>query len=342
MPDAVETMAYNAKNGVPWHGKGESLEDASDAETMKRKSGLNWTVNKSPLFTYGVGDASTHLLAVTDRVAMVRSSDNKVLGTVGATYQPIQNDQMFEFAEALMKTGETVRFETAGSLNGGRVVFAEAVVPERGITIDGDPQGEVLPYLIVNTGHDGLRSFQATFTPIRVVCANTLAMALKGASSLFVVRHTIKAPDYINEARKALHLNVEYLHEVKIVSEELIKRPMSLKEILAATEKLIPSMTDTAEKAVKAGRERDKIIAIYRNADNLDGVPESAYRFVQAVAQYADHERTYRATKKGSAEDARTIAILDGTAATIKTNALRLVLPQAAKRGPGGRFVKAG
>jgi phage/plasmid-like protein (TIGR03299 family) len=334
-------MAYNKANGVPWHGEGKALENAANADEMYEASGLAWSVVKQPLFTYGVGEASTALLPVNDRVAMVRSSDNRVLGTVGATYQPIQNEEMFAFAEALMKTGEVVKFETAGSLNNGRVVFAEAIVPERGIKIEGDPQGEIMPYLIVNTGHDGLRAFQATFTPVRVVCANTLAMALSGAKNLYVIRHTVNSGDRIADAKRALRLNVEYLEEVKTVSEALIKQTMSIKDILRATEVLIPSMTDTPEKAVKAQKQRDEILALYRNSANLDGVPESAYRFVQAVAEYADHVRTYRATKKGSAEDARALAILDGTAARIKTDALRIVLPKAAKRGTGGRFVKA-
>lgn len=336
----VETMAYNKVNGVPWHGEGKALEGASNADEMYAASGLDWEVVKSPLLTYGTGAASSALLAVNDRVAMLRTSDNRVLGTVGATYAPIQNREMFDFAEALMKTGETVLFETAGSLNNGRVVFAEAIVPERGIKIEGDPQGEIMPYLIVNTGHDGLRAFQATFTPVRVVCANTLAMALSGARNLFVVRHTVNSQDRIAAARNALRLNVEYLDQIKTVSEALIKQTMSISDILKATEVLIPSMGETEEKSVKAGKQRDEIVALYRNSANLDGVPESAYRWVQAVAEYSDHVRTYRATKKGSAADARTLAILDGTSAKLKTRALAIVAPKAAKRGAGGRFVK--
>lgn len=338
----VETMAYNAENGVPWHKVGNPVNGAADKETMQREAGLLWTVNKQPLFTYGLGDQSSTLLAVTDRVAMVRSSDNKVLGTVGATYQPIQNDELFTFADALVGTGAGVKFETAGSLNGGRVVFAQAVIPEKAIKIDGDPQGEVMPYLILASGHDGLRAMQATFTPVRVVCSNTLAMALKGAAHVFSIRHTVNSGDRIADAYKALRVNVEYLEEVRKVSQQLIKVKMSRKDVLAGLEVLIPSMSETPEKAVKAQKQRDDIFTLYTASPNLDGVPESAYRFVQAVAEWADHERPYRATKKGSADDARALAVLDGTASTYKTNALRLVLPAAAVRGPGGRFAKVG
>ncbi len=333
MPANVETLAYNLKNGVPWHREGKALENAVTAAEMYEASGLDWAVVKQPLYTYGVGAASSSLIAVNDRVAMLRASDNAVLGTVGATYQPIQNEEMFEFAEALMKTGETVLFETAGSLNGGRTVFAEAIVPERGISIDGDPQGQIMPYLIVNTGHDGLRAFQATFTPVRVVCSNTLAMALSGAKSLYTIRHTVNSGDRIADAKKALRLNVEYLDEVKTVSEALIKQKMSIAEIIKATKVLIPSQAEDDNKAVKAEAARDLIVGLYRNSPNLDGVPESAYRWIQAVAEYADHVRVYRGTKKGSAADARTLAILDGTAARIKTDALRIVAPKAAKKG---------
>lgn len=344
MPDAVETMAYVKRNerDIPWHQLGTPIavndgDKLPDGKTMQRDAGLLWGVHKQPLYTVAV-DNPTQYIAVDSRVAIVRDTDNRVLGTVGPTYQPIQNDELFEFADALLKADDAVRFETAGSLYGGRVVWALAVAPEKAIKIDGDPQGDIMPYLVLATGHDGLRAMQVTFSPTRVVCANTLNMALRGSKNVVSIRHTVNAMSKVDAAKAALRINVEYLDTLAAVSKQLIKQKMTINDVIAATETLIPSMAENEEKAIKAQAQRDLILALYRNSDNLDGVPETAYRFVQAVAEYADHDRTYRKTKKGSAEDARALAILDGTAQAIKENALRLVLPAAGARG---RFTKA-
>lgn len=338
MPADIETFAYNLEGGLPWHNLGTALAGRADGEAMRKAAGLDWQVVKQPLYAPVVNGPGQ--VEVPMKVATLRSTDSKVLGVVGPTYQPIQNDEMFAFADALMQTGETVLFETAGSLSDGKIVFALAAVPERGITIDGDPNGTIAPYLILNTGHDGLRAFQAAFTPVRVVCRNTLNMALAGAGSVYSIRHTVNAETYIEKARRALRLNVEYLGELKAVSEDLIKRPMTVSDVKKATVKLIPSTATDDSKAVKAQAQRDEIVALFQNSANLDGVPESAYRFVQAVAEYADWGRNYRATKRGNAEEARAIAVLDGTAVAIKNRALALVLPKAQPR-VGGKFVKA-
>jgi phage/plasmid-like protein (TIGR03299 family) len=328
-------FAFNSENGLAWHKLGTPVDGRQDADAMQEAASLNWQVVKQPLFAPVVNGAG--MVDVPMKVATIRDIDSKVLGIVGPTYSVIQNDEMFDFASELMKTGETVLFETAGALNDGKLVFALAAVPERGITIEGDPQGTIAPYLILNTGHDGLRAFQAAFTPVRVVCSNTLNMALAGAASVFKIRHTVNAQDRVAAARKALRLNVEYLEELKTVSEDLIKRPMTVNDVKKATVKLIPSTAETEEKAVKAQAQRDLIIALFQNSANLDGVPDSAYRWVQAVAEYADHGRTYRKTKRGNEDEARAVAILDGTATAIKQRALALVLPKAQPR-VGGKF----
>lgn len=338
MADAIATiagkhaMAYNKENGIPWHNLGTPVEGAQSGEDMRIAAGLDWRVIKQPLYAAQAGETHPSII-VPGRVATMRDIDSHVIGTVGETYQVIQNEELFDFADALLATGETVRFETAGALYDGRVVWALASVPERAIKIDGDPQGQIMPYLVLSTGHDGLRAMSAAFSPVRVVCANTLNMALKGAKDTFVIRHTVNAMSKVDAARKALRFNVEYLDTLEKVSNQLIKQKMTIADVIKATEVLIPSMAEDEEKAVKAQAQRDLILSLYRRSDNLDGVPETAYRFVQAVAEYADHSRTYRKTKKGSAEDARALAILDGTAVKLKESALKLVLPAATARG---------
>jgi phage/plasmid-like protein (TIGR03299 family) len=346
MPDAIATiggkaaMAFNSRNGLPWHKLGTPLDDVVEAEEMQKAAGLDWQVVKQPLLTYGVGDKSLALLDVPGRMATIRDIDSHVIGTVGETYQPIQNSELFEFANALASTGEPVKFETAGALYDGRVVWALASIPDKAIRIDGD-NGEIMPYLVLSTGHDGLRAFQATFTPVRVVCANTLNMALKGARETFTIRHTVKALDKVEDARRALRLNVEYIETLRAAMTLLNKRRCPSRTSRTSRSPSCRPSRATRRRPSRSSGSATRSSGLYQNSVNLADVPETRYRLLQAVAEWADHDRVYRATKKGSADDARALAILDGTAVEYKDRALALLLPEAAKRGPGGKFVKA-
>lgn len=347
MSDAIATiagkvaMAYNEENGIPWHSLGTPLKGRKKGKEMRVEAGLDWDVIKQPILTYAA-DGKTLITTSVGKVLTMRDIDSHPIAVVGETYVPIQNSELFEFADSLLSLDGGIEFETAGALNDGRVVFALASIPEKAITIDGDPQGKVMPYLILSSGHDGLRAFSAAPTPVRVVCRNTLNMALSGAANIYVVRHTVNALDRIEMARKALGVNFAHLETLQKVSGQLMKLPLTISDVYAITEKLIPSMSDEPEKAYKAIAQRESIVSLYQQSANLDGVPFSAYRLVQAVAEYSDHVRVYRATKRGTAEDARALAILGGTSLDLKEKALKLVLPAAVAKAQKKRAIPLG
>lgn len=349
MSDAIATingkaaMAFNKENGIPWHQLGTPLDGQKSAEEMAEAASLNWRVVLQPILANAVGAPGTLVQVNVGKAVTMRDIDSHPIGIVGDKYVPIQNSEIFEFAEALFGLDRSVVFETAGALNDGRVVFALAAIPEKAIDIDGDPQGRIMPYLILSSGHDGLRAFSAAPTPVRVVCQNTLNMALAGASNIYTIRHTVNAMDRVAQARKALGVNFAHLDRLALVSKQLMKLPMTINDVWAATEKLIPSLAVEPERAVKAQRHRDGIVSLYQNSTNLDGVGYNAYRFVQAVAEFADHTKTYRSTRRGSAEDARALAILTGNSLGFKEHALALVLPAAvAKAGSKKKAVSIG
>jgi phage/plasmid-like protein (TIGR03299 family) len=335
-------MAYNAENGVPWHKLGQPLDGQKTGEEMLVAANLDWQVIKQPILTYAAGSDQQIVQANVGKVVTMRDIDSHPIGVVGATYQPIQNSEMFDFADALLSENGGVVFETAGALNDGRVVFALASIPEKAVTIDGDPQGKVMPYIILSTGHDGLRAFTAAPTPVRVVCQNTLNMAMSGASNIYRIKHTVNALDRVAAARKAFGVTFNHLDTFVKVSGQLMKLELSINDVWAATEKLIPALTDEPEKAYKAVAQRESIVALYQNSANLDGVPFTAYRFVQAVAEYADHAKVYRGTKVGSAEDARALGILTGNSLKLKADALRLVLPSAVAKANRKKAIPIG
>lgn len=329
-----DAMAGNIQNGLWWHKKGVQLDgQKTGREILEAVPGGTARIVKQPLFTYGVGDNSTKLLPVGGRVATVRDIDSRVIATVGEKYVVIQQEEVAEFADALIQVDGGVKFESAGILFDGRIFWMLAAVPDKAFHVDGD-EGKIMPYIVLKTGHDGLTAFSLQPTPVRVVCANTLNMAFAGNKrAAFTIRHTVRAAERVEAARKALGFaTIDYIDNLKTVSQTLVKTKLTLKDITRVTELLIPSTATEPEKAVKAQAQRDSILAIYRNTDNLQNLGDNAYRFVQAVAQWADHDRTYRPTKKGDASDSRALAILDGTAVSYKQKALALVLPEAVAR----------
>jgi len=182
MAHEVETMAYNAERGAPWHKLGVANDGLTTSAEMIVAAGLDWAVKQQPIFTTLDGKQ----IAINGKRANVRSTDGEVLGVVGDRYTPIQNDEMMSFADALLDEG--ARYESAGSLKSGQVVFAALEIPEK-IQIKGD-NGATNTYLVIANGHNGLFPLKAMITPVRVVCMNTLNAALGSAKMSFTLRHT--------------------------------------------------------------------------------------------------------------------------------------------------------
>ena len=219
MADAVETMAYAGE--VPWHGLGVKVDDTLTPQEMVVAAGLDWTVSKRQLFTHAEPDinASNDLVAVDNYSVLVSDSDNKTFGPCGPRFIPSQNGDAFEFFKKFTDAGH-MKMETAGSLKGGEQVWGLANISED-FTLPGDDR--VLGYLLVSISHKWGKSNEIRFTPIRVVCNNTLTMALstKTANS-FKMPHT-KALDteVFFAAEEALGLASNKMDEFKESAEFL-------------------------------------------------------------------------------------------------------------------------
>lgn len=178
MAHAVETMFYVRQ--VPWHGLGNRLESAPTIGEAIVASGLDWNVDLCDLFTATGKSVPAR--------ATVRESDGSILGVVGPRYQPLQNSAAFDWFQPFIDAGE-VSLHTAGSLHCGAKVWVLAELNRnRSEVVAGD---EVAKFLLLSNSHDGTTAIRVGFTPIRVVCANTLAAAhCATASKLLRVRHT--------------------------------------------------------------------------------------------------------------------------------------------------------
>jgi phage/plasmid-like protein (TIGR03299 family) len=182
MAHLVENM-FSVKE-VPWHGLGNIIQDAPTTEEVLKLAGLNWSVSKQQLELNG---------KKVDQFAIVRDSDSSVLGFCGKRYEPIQNQSILNFFEPFAKSG-LVDFETAGSLKDGQKVWIMARLKSAEMDIvKGDA---VRKYLMFSSGHDGFTASAVGFTPVRIVCANTLAMAHSDSQSkLMRVFHSKKATE---------------------------------------------------------------------------------------------------------------------------------------------------
>ena len=187
----VESMFYVRE--TPWHGLGTKVLEAPASKDALQLAGLNWRVMQEPIYT-----AMEEL--VDGYKANVRDSDRKVLGVVTDRYRVIQNDEAFAFTDGLL--GEGVKYETAGSLQGGRKVWLLAHMPHEYI-ISGE---RISPYLLFSNTHDGSGAIKVALTPIRVVCQNTLNLALAGAKRSWSMIHTGDIREKMQEAKDTLFL----------------------------------------------------------------------------------------------------------------------------------------
>lgn len=198
MAHEVESMFTVGKK--PWHNLGHVFETApTTVEAAMEAAGLNWTVSKKPLWA----DVDGQLYKVPNHQSVMRDSDRKVLGVVGGRYTPLQNAAAFETFQPFLDAG-AASFESAGSLrNGKRVWILARLTGEYGVSND----DAILPFVLLAHGHDGSLAIRYGLTPIRVVCANTLAMAQSSRESqLLKVRHTASARDTLERVTESINV----------------------------------------------------------------------------------------------------------------------------------------
>ncbi len=199
MAHEIETMFYRfaAKNDVPWHGLGKPVsEDISIADAII-EAGLNWKVEKVPLVTF-----DDHV--VTDGFAVRRMSDKRVLGTVKKKFQPLQNEDVFNWFSPFIEN-KLVKLETAGSLRNGQRVWVMGRIQTDALeVVKGDA---ILPYLLLSHGHDGSLAISVSLSLIRTVCANTLASSLSNSATKSIkIRHSSQAKINLDKLRETIDL----------------------------------------------------------------------------------------------------------------------------------------
>lgn len=328
MPAEVETMFYTGE--VPWHGLGTFVQDAPDAEAAIREAGLDWDVECRSVYTDGPADRFGRVprVVVPDSRAVVRLSDGKVIAGVGSRFTPVQNRDAFAFVDSVASgpsgSGD-VRYETAGSLKEGRVVWMLARLTAD--AFDVVPGDRVEPYILIANRHDGRGSLTVKLVNTRVVCQNTLTAAQGEAGSQFRVRHLGDVAGKVEQAREVLGLARELLSAERERMAALAAIPFSASVLRVFSNALIvPPEEATARIMERVERERGEIVRLFEEAPGnlLPGVAGTAWAAVNAVTFIASH----RQTRRGGAEKLMESALF-GAGEDLSHRAVTLALAAA-------------
>ena len=195
-----------------WHGLGQIVKQYPTSEEAIKHAGLDYEVVKSPLFTNGSEiitdfnhlEMNQNTLEVPNYFANIRTDNNTVLGVVGKDYHIVQNHEAFNFFDAIVGGDEGILYETAGALGKGERIFITAKLPDYIRVGNGDDVTE--KYIFLTTSHDGSGSITAAFTPIRIVCQNTLNASLRNMTNVVRIKHTSGAKQRIENAHKVMGL----------------------------------------------------------------------------------------------------------------------------------------
>jgi len=195
-----------------WHNLGQIVQEYPTSEEAIKFAGLDYEVEKSPLFTKGAGiiensngiEMIDSELEVPNYFANIRTDNNTVLGVVGKDYHIVQNREAFSFFDSIVGGGNGILYETAGALGNGERIFITAKLPDY-IRV-GNRDDITEKYIFLTTSHDGSGSITAAFTPVRIVCQNTLNASLKNMSNVVRIRHTAGAIQRLEDAHKVMGL----------------------------------------------------------------------------------------------------------------------------------------
>jgi phage/plasmid-like protein (TIGR03299 family) len=291
---------------APWHGLGQQLPAAATSQDIARAAGLEWFVIPEPIY---LKDGST----IPGWVANQRSDTHEVLGVVSTDYRIVQNGEWLAFTDSLV--GEAVAmYHTAGSLRGGRRVFATAKLPTSTMVV---PNDAVDHYLLVTTAHDGTMALSLRFTGVRVVCANTLRAAMSGgAAHEYTIRHIGSLAAQMEEARRALGIAHRYFDVAGQAYKAMSATQLSAAGLEQFVTKMLPVMTLDAASSEDAQRQRsrtlqarDHIMALYAGGlgTSIPGVQGTVWGAYNAGIEWIDRVRTARQDgelRKGAAEAA--------------------------------------
>lgn len=293
---------------VPWHTLGTKLDHPATALEAIEAASLGFTVEKIPLKT------ETLELPVESHFATVRTDTNQVLGVVGSRYIPIQNRQAFATFDALVGEGEAI-YHTAGALGMGERIWLLAKLPDY-IRVKGNDLVE--KFLLFTNSHDGSSVVRVKLTPIRVVCGNTLSMALSGVEQEVRIKHTAHASERMKEAHEILGLTNQLYEELDIIFNRMSEKMVSDSVLTGYVRSVfpLPQRNQSRTEAV-----HDQVRELFHEGKGAELSVGSLWGAYNAVTEYIDHNRLAAAD-----DSARLKSMWFGSGEKIKKQAFKVAV----------------
>ena len=314
MAHHIENMAF--VGATPWHGLGSQLSQNQPLEVWQREAGMDWHIEESPVRF--VAGASSHLGSIhsyPEQKVLYRSDTKAPLSVVSNRYKVVQPNEVLEFYRDLTEYAG-YELETAGVLKGGKKFWALARTGQSSVLKGRD---EVNGYLLLATSCDGTLATMATPTTVRVVCNNTLAIAVNGASQAIRVPHSTE----FNAQRVKQQLGIsvsqwsEFMYRMKTLSERKVKPKEALQYFLQV---ICSTDTDLDDrKQLPQHRALQKVQDLYQGQGRgarLVSAQDTAWGLLNAVTEFVDHEKRARST------DHRLDSAWFGQGAALKQKAL--------------------
>lgn len=297
MVAAVESMMYVGE--VPWHGLGKPVLELATAKEAISEAGLDWEVILTPVEQNIDGVR----VAIPNKRSVRRDSDNKSLGIVSPGYFPVQNHEAFTFFDSIVDSGEA-KYETAGSLSGGQMVWMTAKVGES-IQIAGDDAHDL--YLLLVNKHDGTGALKIVTTLVRAVCKNTVTAGIRQNKTQWSINHRKPLEGRIAEARGALQMSFKYVDAFDKEVQKMIEAEIDADAFRSILEDVLPDQKFATEKKVNA------IVDLFETSDTIVGTSAegNVWGASNALSQYLSH-------RDARSEDARMTHNIFGQGAQLR------------------------
>jgi len=316
MLEMIEGKAQMAYTGdVPWHGLGVKVSNDLTPTQMLKAAGLDWTVDPVELFA----EVGSKRLPTGHR-ALVRSSDQRVIEVITDDWNPVQNEQAFEFFNDFVAHGD-MSMETAGSLKDGKIVWALAKVKESFDLFGG--KDRVDAYLHFTNPHQYGQSIDIRFTPIRVVCNNTLTLSLNSKSKNMVKVSHRREFD-ADQVKEALGIAKQKLAKYKEMAEFLSQKQYSNENVVDYFKRIFPVLTtkEESKKVLSNSAERGLEIVKFDSQPGAEYGKGTWWEVFNATTYMIDHEI-------GRSVDARLTSAWYGANKNLKTKALETAVEMA-------------
>jgi len=290
--------------GTAWHDVGQRVEKEVKASEAIKLARLDYEVEKQEIQTKSG-------LPIEDNFATVRKDNQAILGVVGSRYEIIQNVKAFEFFDVLVGEGQAI-YHSAGALGKGERIWLLTKLPD---IMKIGSQDTVEKYLCLTNSHDGTKALQVYFTPIRVVCQNTLNVSLKNKGKSISIRHTPNYKGKIDEARRVLGIVIDYYAQFETLANQLKDLKMT-KETTNAYFDSVLNIKNNDEDSTRKLNVKNELLGLYENGagNQIPDIQHSLWTAYNAIAEYADFGKTVK-------NDNRLESLLFGSGAELKDKA---------------------